>query len=419
MPKITKRNKSARPVVPTLSQVEAAFRATNNHDNVKLSEYASCSLDPFSTPGGVMIPDGSTGKRIVIDHRMYMDVTPANGSNSFTFKVLPIMPCPVIFKPLVSSTGSLNIGGISYTQATLGAMTDQAWIVPRIYPEYSPMLTNLPNSFATITPDPPLYDCTKARFVSIAYRVYYTGPANNASGLITVSGSSIGVNRMGNAEAIRVWDAQTDSVSSVYPASELVTNRLAIGATSALNVLTSDTVMHRPEVGAYGHLKHLSPTHDFVPYYNNPLLLVSSDADFESTSPVAYLCVNGGYFGGGINLIDDGWSSQDVVITYPTTTNISYRIEVISCVEYMINPTSSVARFAKDPPRANQSQLTKVNTALKNMPVASPLTGGNMYLERPLNPNYSITINGSTNAASQQVRKPTTKNNMQVRKGGH
>lgn len=381
----TKRKQGGASVAPTMANIQTKLRNPANKRKQAMPKamssklfddaYACCRLDPFNVRGGAMLPDGSLGKRIVVDHRMYFDVVPG-ASSKFAMKVIPALPAPLIFKPLSLSANSLTVNGVTISQTSIGGNTDQNWFVPDIYPEYNIQMTNIPGPTGSYVPITPIYSSTKARIISQAWKIYYTGQALNAAGTITANNSpaSIEDTTIATTNTYQIPSGINDTVWRTYTSTQASSlNIKTIVQNVSTTQLTNDSVTCRPEGGCVGLLRQSNPVHPFVPYNSNPLILVDEDFTLSQAVNNTFLGQTDLKFLGGLTLWDETFDPVDIIVTTSGANGISYRVEIVSCVEYLVDPTSEVIKFTAEPPKANHATLELVNQVLQKEPIMRPL----------------------------------------------
>lgn len=351
-------------------------RVTNQRRLNKLildTHYLRCKLDPFNAMGGSKMPAGGIGKTIVVDHRMAIDVSATSGQ--FWAKVVPVLPCPLWLKS-GSPSGALTINGVvCETTSTVGASTFSRWRPGGIFSEFSTWLANSNSEINT------LYGATQMRIVSQAWKIYYSGTYVNASGMVVASPSSFTVDddtvgsRIEKFTATSIDNSNTNVVATNNPAlaTALITTDF-VG-----NNLVQGSMQCRPEVGCMGLLKQGDISGKFKPMYSTPRLMIGP---LLSSTDVATTNINSLVDGFPIGVtnpfgpsyaaaIDTSYSSTDLLVT-GTTNNNNFRIEVITCVEYVLPPTSTIGRLASDCKPLDISSLQVANAVIAEAPVMMP-----------------------------------------------
>lgn len=381
----TKRKQGGARVAPTLANIQTKLRKTTNKPkktaptvmSSKLFDdaYACCRLDPFNVRGGAMLPDGSLGKRIVVDHRMYFDIVPT-ATTKFAMKVIPALPAPLIIKSLSTAANSLTVNGVPCSNSSFGATTDLNWFVPDIFPEYSIASTTLPQPTGQFVPPVPLYSATKARIISQGWKIYYTGQALNAAGTITANNSPVAITdtSISTTNSLLIYNGATDANVNGYTPNQILNLDLkTIVQNVSTTQLTNDSVTCRPEGGCVGLLRQSNPVHPFTDYNANPLVLTDENQLISGTNNITFLGLTSSKFNGGLVIWDGAFDPVDIIVTTSGATGISYRVEIVSCVEYLVDPTSSVIKFTADPPKPSHATLELVDQILQREPIMRPL----------------------------------------------
>jgi len=336
--------------------------------------YIKCRTDPFNATGGGMIPDGS-GKRVMVDHKLYYDFTTTNTGEA-RLLVAPFMPSPVFFKPGVTTAG-MTLNGGAILQATTGASLDTAWI-PGIYSEFTGW--NQTPGLGFVIP----YGALKARIVTQAYKIYYTGQASKAAGTITVQSAPLemGVPTIAQNYIVSALNGN-DLVSYTTVANENAFPILPIMASLTDTGIAPDTYITRPESGVVGLLKRQSAVNTWSDIYPNCLAVIAASKIQKSliaTSNITtFVGTNNTSLStsfGGIAFADESFEAQYIKISGATdgTVGLGFRVEVITCVEYQVPGSSVVSKFLKTPPKASPQSIAVADSVMNAAPIARSLT---------------------------------------------
>lgn len=335
--------------------------------------YLRCKLDPFSAIGGSKMPAGGIGKTIVIDHRLAVDVTASSGQ--FWAKVVPVLPCPIWFKS-GATNGTLTINGAACeTGSALGANPAARWRPGGMYSEYSAWAAS---SLSEITT---LYGATQMRIVSQAWKIYYSGKFTDASGMVVASPSSFTIDNDDVSTKVEQFQITplNGAVPTVIPSNNPALGTVLINTDFVGNNLVSGSLECRPEVGCTGLLKQGDISGKFKPMYSTPRLMhgpLLSSTDTSTTVinslvdalPVSATNGNNTAYAAAI---DDSYGATDILVTGTTNGN-TFRIEVITCVEYSLPGTSSLNRLASDTKPLDVKTLAVANKVVADAPVMVP-----------------------------------------------
>jgi len=328
--------------------------------------YYHCRIDPFSAPGGSSIPDASGGKKITYEHRQYYDVT-VSASGNVKIMLMPCISNPLWFKDTNDSaaSGSVFTDGLSTTLNSARATTTGGWVAPP-YSEYKNYVNNTPNEPALPANQNP-WGATHARIISQAVKFTYTGQAMAAAGIATV---------FPNASEI----SSTTSRNVGLSITDYAPNGLASGSVQAINTVLTQavdidwTAKPIPGVGQYRVVdgfvvlnKKISGQHEFTDIPNSLVVLTESD----STSALRASLASGGGSYVGVAMVDPHWMTPFIQITGMTAVT-SFRLEALTCVEYLLNASSAFAPMAKDSPSISPNLLLSIDKKIADLPISGP-----------------------------------------------
>lgn len=334
--------------------------------------YIHCRLTPWSGAGSQGIPDGSDTRRVVIDHRFISTFT-FGSTGSFYVGVIPAFPtCVIAQVPNSDSTALIN--GFAPT-ANRG--TSSVYFPAGILPEWSAIPITFNNLEGTFDNYVPYLSATKARVVTIAFRVIYTGSTINNSGWLVVNRDAIDFGIATPNLATYVVYGNTSSNQN-YSQGQVLNTTCNYSPT---NIVTSSSMTvgssaydDRLEYGCYSVLKHSGDTYRWVDVFNNvnyidsPLgtdsSLITENANataetFARLNPCAFY--------------DADWNAMSLNFSggYPGQT---FNIETIVCVEYIPSSSSAMYQMARNAPD-HRNQLQAVDKISKELPTASASTG--------------------------------------------
>lgn len=322
---------------------------------VLASPYAMCRLNPFSG-GSAMYPGGGNAAVIVVDHRAFADVRLANNPGSCFLRILPCAPfsAALHFDNGTSTAVISNnkvLGDIYGPLPTTATDTQSAWYPLTIMSEYD--TTNYPGTGTGVP-----YGATKARITACGFRLMFTGITQLATGLISMTPGAMtvvsretlpfGVDIRTNADALGTTIVANSS------------DAIQIDGDVVASPCTPQTITVPMCAGASGTLIQTSETLPFRPVTQGGSVMF---ADGKTTN---YFCSTTGVRG-GTGFYDESWAPIDIYIG-SGDANTKFRLEVATCVEYQVETSSSVARFARKPPPVERNMLNSLESAITKMP---------------------------------------------------
>jgi hypothetical protein len=363
---IRRSNKVRQP--PTIAQVELAMRdtlpKTYGTGNNAYAMYAKCRLDPFNTLGSVGVPDASSARRVVVDHRVFADFT-IGTSGTCVLKTFAAFPCPLFFK-VGSNTGSLTVNGTNFVQGATGTNYNLDWIPAMVFSEYSSQSVSGFGAATTVL-DP--FVSARYRVVTQAFRIFYTGQANTCAGMITVQSDPITMEASPSVNPYLLTQfTYTGGSQSTQSLLSGLYYAVKISSGSSPYALYPNTVQSRPETGANILVKHTAPAYDWVPMREYLITPMSGEQP-----TYAYTALVSSFSNGAFQGIDPAWESVTITMN-GFTPGTSFRVECVMCVEYEPMPASSVARFAKETAISSPAAVAVVDAVAKTIPVSVPLS---------------------------------------------
>lgn len=382
----------------TLAGVERSLASlsinTGREAMNKETSYLSCRYDPFNAGKSQGPPDGIGRNLTTRDYIGTYDlVTPTN--QGCEIMILPTLPMQVAVRSR-NEAGVMSVNGVNVTRATV-ARPEGAWT-----PFGPTTMRALRNPITTI-------DNTNAiasgRIITVGYRIYYTGAASLCQGILQadVSPAVVDVEAELHPAAIATYNL----VGNAGPViAENTTNVIKIDMESSGTYTTQNSCLMRPEAGMHGVLprKVKAEAHRFKTFHeiacvpigdsNTPTnmattssasLFQGSYTDLEATSYP------------GVSMWDDDFNP--IKITINTTVSLSFRLEVITCVQFEHNNTFSLISLTTKPVESNEKVL-EVDNKLSGSTVAGQPLG-----------IPAFTINNSITAGTKGRRNRKRKNN--------
>jgi len=375
----------------TLAKSAPPLRA-NRPSDVFLS-YAKCRIDPMNSKDMVGIPDTDSTRKIVVDYRTYADCTvslagtiqvatfPILGSGTTAIRVLGTGSVLIN-----NSLGATLLGASSYTSG-LNDFTPLCiapeWVAyNQIFP--SSISANVP--FSTPTPfassGSGYTGAAKARLVSCATKIMYTGQALNCAGTISSSNYPVGCDYTPgfNPEAIT---SHAPVSSSAVPITANLVISDTINGSSNLSNYNPDTCTLLTAEGCLSMLSHSGSTYAWREVQPQSVVLVQGPA--TATSNAIFRTVGNSpgsnYANPGVAFYDFDWT-----VNVATLTNLvagtSFRVESYSCFEINLTADSPYYRLAKENTMGNDLIVQRISQAAKQLPTALP---ANSSLQRFVN----------------------------------
>jgi hypothetical protein len=419
LPRLPRTTISNIPAVPNLSTGSGPIRRQANvmdtlaksMGSTKLQDprtdfrYITCRLDPFCSQGGLGITDGSNVKKFVVDYRYFTDISlPLNGV-AVNLLFTPTLPtstwirCPTkgaySFVDAVGNTiANTNMDYNSSTNITSGI----GW-TPMGYPaELVSIAQLLPNanSYNCLANPANPYGASKARIITMAHKIYYTGQASQASGTITTQDVSATFNEgeltLSTAVVNPLVPSLSVALTNTLPTPNIAgyfagtVNTLPYTMTVASSTLTNSTVCTRVEAGALIMPKHsgsVEPNkYRWTDLHNQPMIPVvfsvnlfpfgcTTGAVTTTSGPPYTSTMTNVWNNGGFWTLDTDWQFVNAVITgyQPGST---FRVETVFCVEYQTVQGSPFERVTFSAPKDTGAMIA-AQTVADKIPTASPV----------------------------------------------
>jgi hypothetical protein len=351
-----KKRGPVTPVNPTSMEVQRNLKKqtlARGPKSLSFSPYAECRLNPFKG-GAAMYPGGGSTPVVVLDHRMFADIALTAGA-SYHLRIIPCAPYGAIMH-LESTTASAivtnNKGSTTYgPDVAFGADTNLGWAPVATMVEWN---TGSYPGVATTS----LYDATQARVTAGGFRLTYTGTTNNCRGLISMTNGSLNVT---TRETVPINVGVINEIGgTAYTVAANAAESLQVDGEVIANPCAPTTRVVRMDRGASGRLTQVSETLPFRPIAQSGAVMVT---DRYTT----------GFLRSGtgqrtsVAFYDESWAPLDIFLS-GIDSNITMRLDVALCVEYLIGPSSAVSRFARPPPPVNLPLINKLTTVAREIP---------------------------------------------------
>lgn len=371
--------------------------------------FLGCRYDPFSKqPMRTSIPDGR-GKHIIVrDYKTVYDLT-VPGTEVLEARISPTYPYAVRFSPYRAPTATVNGLPIG-TSATMPPAFSTTVGIP-----VSTAMSSSFNSLGLTTADS--INISSARIVTVGYRLYYSGSAAAATGLVTVDDMAATVTAR-DARCIGYTQYSyspggtvADIVVPANVAPQIILDAVRFGT----NYSTTEQVVLRPENGLNGVLKmtKLASDHEFVPWYDSGTAVLSNIDTGNSlgtiyahsdtlTSPGARH---------GVFFWDDAFQEANIRISPGGSGSVAFRLEVAVCLEMEVALTSSLIDLARPSPLFD-GRILDADMKLNSAVVAAPLT------MPPLDMSALQSSMASMSIRRQRVRRAKLQVNTTAPKSG-
>jgi hypothetical protein len=369
-PKQQPKKKSNKPRVKNAKPTLSAARRTPNSIITTLhqptrrptghSKYVLCRAFPFAAPGGDGHPDGGNSNYVVSDSFAVCNFSASASGQTVVLQTLPSLP----FMGILKSSQSLTVDTNAVTGGTVG-------LDGTLLGSWTPVLS--PNVFTgSITPgtaytDP--WQSTGIRFVTLGYRIVYTGPATTCAGSITVTPNSPTVELFGTTSAAGVTvKAVTNTLvdNGAYPNN---TPLLLMECVINPSAMTRSSRTYRPEQGVTLIPQHRTTNFSIQPTPLTPCALIANKNVAVNESIYSAVINVAPARREGVICFDNAWSGYQVVFNN-LNADASYRIEAVICLEF--NPAVGTPFFntSKDKSPNNPADLKAGDEAASKTPIA-------------------------------------------------
>lgn len=409
-----RKRRTMRPVLVPRT-LDGVVRGLTNMNvtpaNITDDKFMLCRLNPFLSNGGVPIPDAGNSNFMVIDLMAYNDITTGTAGN-FYIQTIPCLPTMALGTCLSATTSTFTVDGIAFNGQTGdiffdSTKSDGAW-VPLASPlTYSPT-QGAGSVFVPGVTTGDAFSSTKARLISVGYRLFYTGPATAAQGVITVTPSACGFSVGGvttfnsttsppaGSISVAVNIANNTRSSGVYV--NIGTPILQMDCDVSSNIVSPRSRMYRPEQGCLVIPQHKSKDYKIQPTTDTPYCILtgaptSSSAALAFTNNILSNSTAGTPMGGGVVWFDQDWESFLIAVT-GAGSGATYRLETIGCFEFTPSGNSAFSLLTRGKSVNKPAVLNHVENIGEKAPVG------------PLSSNTSVPA--GFNNSGRQPRGTTT-----------
>lgn len=366
----------------------------NKINNKNMPPLVACVFHPFDGPVHKMdsLPDGDNSNRLLIDHSTYSDFT-INAGGTMTIRVLPTLPYCAVFQPTEGTSYTFSDPVLGSLTATFGNINGNIWSPCNGINQYSGMIsTSSPYSVVT-----PPYSQTTFRIITSAWRIIYTGTVSNGCGIVTcrdlpVHFDSLSVVNAGGLKEI----TPSNTASGVSPKAASV--GLVDFPTGAGGLDVGKSVFTRLDRNPWGIVKRNNRIYTWRDFYEQPFVPINSAIISAQTivtantppvlpinliNPLITQTPTPLYL--GINGWDNSFNATEIRISN-INANVSFRLEVKICVEYLVLPNSPVYSLTKNPVKADLPVLDAVQERQSSLQPAMDQGSkiGNVPIERSI-----------------------------------
>lgn len=350
--------------------------------NTLLSPYIHCRTNPFCTSTSTGIPDGSSVRRLVFDHRS-RSVVQCNGTGLLDIQFIPAIPNGALYRSAsTSTTAQWIVDGRNIIDPNIvtGSAVSTAggsigWVQGNFYPEYNALQLQDPNANnATNNPIP----ASRARVVSMGWKISYIGQPMQASGYYYATRQPtdlIGAPMLNN-DPVLVYPTGAVVSQTTYAADACYMQ--FINSTEPAGAATQTQTSDRIDVGCTGVLRaNAAPEYKVVPKQN--YFLVPQIAASSINLPSMIDSVSGACYG-SIRFWDDRFDPTTVRIQ-GMTSGTSLLVETVLCIEYEVDTNSILSRIAEPSAPARPLEVNMVEKVLSQQPISEKLVD----IDKPFN----------------------------------
>jgi len=303
--------------------------------------YITCRVNPWMGMKSTGIPDDTDVPRIVVDHRFIQNFT-FGSTGIFNIVMLPTFPT-CLYAQAASGDTSFIIGGVT-PSSNVGQAS--RFFAAGILPEWSALSVSNLNSGGNYDQAGTYLFAVRARIVTMAMRVFYTGSAVQNQGYIKVNRDQFSVSpQASNRATFTVYGGSGTNVG--YNVDQIMF--CTMNYTPNFQTIQPDGYQGRLEHGAYVLVKHNSPKYRWVDVNRNVTLLTDTlDTVAGYNMPLGSASPSTVSGTGHMAFVDQDWSATSVFISGGSTGQ-TFVVEVIACIEYELDTQSPVSQLAGQP----------------------------------------------------------------------
>lgn len=362
-----------------------------------LPPYIHCRLNPFHSVGSPGIPDGTSVRRVIFDHRS-RSVVQCNGTTPLDIQFVPALPCGALYRSSSSATtaqwivdGSNVIDPNIVTGSAVATAAGMiGWVQGNLYPEWTALALHAPGAdHANDTPIP----SSRARVVSMGWKISYIGQPMQASGYYYATRTPvdlIGAPHL-NGDPVLVYSTGATIAQTTYAVDaawiQLMSN------TAPANAATNHQNSDRIDVGASGVLRaNAQPDWKIMP---RQMWIPVPQSASSINNLYGYCDSIAGSNYGALRFWDDRFDPTTVRIQ-GMTAGTSLLVETVICVEYEVDVNNILSRIAAPAVRNTPQLVNDTERILAEMPICEKLVD----IDKP----YNTAIKTLGNAARQTAK---------------
>lgn len=374
LPQRQLKSRTIATVAEDLNRTSAPGKPTDSH-------FLNCRYDPFGkTPIKTYIPDGKGRNVVVRDIKFAHNINIAD-KESMNIEISPCLPFPVAFasdgyctssQPTQSTVDGYVLGGIT----TGGPGIDSASYLRTVFP-------NVMNQTLTYTDLGETNNVLSARITTIGYRLYYTGPASAAQGVIIATDHAWNLeyflsSNTSGANQYRVQFPAAAATIDTVAANTSAEFNISAMSMSTTQAVTSQTVV-RPENGLRGILKMQLPpdAHDFTTWLEQGAIVTRPDTTSGTTNNVNLYTRSMTAFPTGTLIVKQFMYDPALMATNIKVTGAgSYRLEVAICYEQELSLNHKFIDMARQSPMIDRRMLdvdATLNSTVHPSGLAQPI----------------------------------------------
>lgn len=354
-------------------------------------QYMHCRMNPFQSSGLLGIPDLADQPRVVVDHRLICNFT-VGTSGGFNIAIMPWLPHPLLVQPLVMNDATWLYNGVHPT-ANNSALNTAYYFAPATFKEWANQAVFRRNQQFDIDSVDVPYSSSRFRFVTIGAKLIYTGSTLNNAGTILVNDGGFTSEQVErNNQEFNVLTSASAGIIT-YTADEV--SQTMINFTPVFDVRSNSSLNTPIKTGSYMLLKNQASDHPWLPIMktlNFPTGMSSSGlSDYcNMIANVDDPLATGLVYGYPCLQAWDSHFCPKLISINGVAPGTPFQIELVYCVEYAIDPSSSIVSLAKQPiPDPKGVQM--VDQMLRDQP-------GNLPLGNEIVKTIGTTISDSVGA---------------------
>lgn len=319
--------------------------------------YLECRYHPFHNAMGLSsgLPDGRGQLLLNRDWKSVYDFVAT--TTGFQIRISPVFPNNV----RVYSTGGLTVGATTLHSAPLSD-TSGVILDPGAMGTGSPGYGTLTHTMGT---------CSSARLLTVGYRLFYTGAASTAAGLIIADNLGFKIDDTGMTNTAAISYINGASGAAILTANTVPFVTVDSPVFTSSGYVTKKQAVVRPEHGIQGILPLLesSRSRRFRSWWEVGKVICQDKA----TTTAGWATVGNNNVANTLPqpvavVIDDALGEVNLTITNAG----SYRLEVITCMEQDLEGNSTLIDLAHKSSTWNE-QVLQIDDTLNSVVGPTPL----------------------------------------------